>query len=346
MLLRNRTFVILVALALFLSLPLVLAQNKAAASAMRLVASTSIPGISGDFDHFAVDVKGNRLFLAGEDHKTVEVFDVINGRHLQSIAGFGQPHSIFYLPASNQLLVTDGGTGVVQILRGTDYAFTGRIEDLPAADSARLDSSSNTLYVVTGGKDLQWDHSFLVAIDLRSNKKVGELRLESNHVEAMALDSSSSRLFINVTDKSEVAVIDRKSLKVLDRWPVQVAGENSPMAFDEKHHRLFLVCRQPAMLVVMDSDSGKIVAHLPAAARSDDVAFDEASGRIYVPGGEGFTSVFEEKSPVEYQEIARVPTAPGAKTCLLVPSLKRYFVAVSPGDSNAMAKILVFAVSS
>jgi DNA-binding beta-propeller fold protein YncE len=313
---------------------------------LRLLASTPLPGISGDFDHFAVDEQGHRLFLAGEDHKTIEVFDLASGKHLKSINGFGAPHSIFYLPASDQLLVTDGEAGVIQILRGIDYAFAGKIDDLPAADSARLDSANHLLYVVTGGKDVNWDHSFLVAIDLASNKKVGELRFESNHVEAMALDTSSPRLFINLTDKGEVAVINRKFMTVLNRWPVQLAGENSPMAYDQKHHRLFLVCRKPAMLVVMDSDTGEIVAHLPAAARSDDVAFDAATGRIYVPGGEGFISVFQEKSPAEYEQIAKVPTALGAKTCLLVPSLKRYYVAVSPGDSKAMARILVFEVSS
>jgi hypothetical protein len=346
MLLRNSFSVIPLALAMFLSPLLALPQAKANSPALRLLASTPLPGISGDFDHFAVDEQGHRLFLAGEDHKTIEVFDLASGKHLKSINGFGAPHSIFYLPASDQLLVTDGEAGVIQILRGIDYAFAGKIDDLPAADSARLDSANHILYVVTGGKDVNWDHSFLVAIDLASNKKVGELRFESNHVEAMALDTSSPRLFINLTDKGEVAVIDRKFMTVLNRWPVQVAGENSPMAYDQKHHRLFLVCRKPAMLVVMDSDNGEIVAHLPAAARSDDVAFDAATGRIYVPGGEGFISVFQEKSPAQYEQIARVPTALGAKTCLLVPSLKRYYVAVSPGDSKAMARILVFEVSS
>lgn len=312
---------------------------------LHLLTSVPLPGISGDFDHFAVDEAGHRLFLAGEDHQTLEVFDLNTEKHLRSVSGFGTPHSVFYLPQSNRILVTDGGKGVIQILRGRDYAFIGTIKGLPAVDSARLDSATQTLYVVTGGKDLKWDHSFLVAIDLTTGKKVGTLRFESDHVEAMALEANGPRLFINLTDKAEVAVVNRKTMKVLSRWPVHVAGENSPMAFDEAHHRLFLVCRKPAALVVMDSDSGAIVAHFPAAARSDDVAFDPVSGRIYVPGGEGFISVFEQHSPTQYAQLANVGTAPGAKTCLLVPSLKRYFVAVSPGDTKAMAKLLIFQTS-
>ena len=320
-------------------------QRRDKPEVLHLVTSVPLPGISGDFDHFAVDEAGHRLFLAGEDHQTLEVFDLNTGEHLKSISGFGTPHSVLYLPGSNRILVTDGGKGAIQILRGDDYSFIGEIKGLPAVDSARLDSAAQTLYVVTGGKDLKWDHSFLVAIDLATGKKTGELRFESNHVEAMALESSSPRLFINLTDKAEVVVLNRKTMKVMSRWPVRVAGENSPMAYDEAHRRLFLVCRKPAELVVMDSDTGRIVAHFPAAARSDDIAFDPASGRIYVPGGEGFVSIFAQNSPTRYTQLGNVVTAPGAKTSLLVPALKRYFVAVSPGETKAMAKLLIFQVS-
>jgi hypothetical protein len=188
------------------------------------------------------------------------------------------------------------------------------------------------------------DYSFLVAIDLKTKKKVSELRIESNHVEAFALESSSSRLFVNITDKHEVAVVDRKAMKEITRWPIGSQADNSPMAYDELHHRLLIVCRKPGTLVVMDADSGKIVAHLPAAERSDDIAFDAEKGRIYVPGGEGFTSVFQQKSADQYELITKVKTEPGAKTCLLVPSLARFYVAVSPGETTALAKVLVYHV--
>src|SRR6516225_5052854 len=102
---------------------MVSAQQRPESSALRLVASTSLPGNSGDFDHFAADELGNRLFLAGEDQKTLEVFDLKTAHHIRSIGGFGAPHSIFFLPESNRILVTDGGAGAVQILNGTDYSF-------------------------------------------------------------------------------------------------------------------------------------------------------------------------------------------------------------------------------
>lgn len=234
---------------------------------------------------------------------------------------------------------------MVRFLNATDYSFVDKIAGLSGADSARLDENRGILYVVTGGKDVNMDHSFLVALDLRTKAKLAQLRFDSNHVEAFALDPASSRLFINITDKGQVAVVDRQSMREINRWKLDVAGENSPMIYDAPHKRLLIVCRQPPMLVVMDSDSGKVVAKLPAAGHSDDIAFDATAGLIYVPGGDGFVSVIHQDSDSKYSLVANVETAPGAKTSLLLPSMHRYFVAVSPGEKKTMAKLLVFDTS-
>jgi DNA-binding beta-propeller fold protein YncE len=313
---------------------------------LKLEASMALPGFTGDFDHFALDKKGGRLFLAGEDHKTVEVFDLKANRRIKSISGFGAPHAIFYLPESDHILVTDGDKGFLRILRGKDYSEEARVEGLAGADSARLDAVTETLYVITGGKDVPLDHSFLVAINLRTNEKARELRIESNHVEGLELESSSSRMFINLTDKHAIAVVDRKAMMEIARWPIGSQADNSPMAYDEPHRRLLIVCRKPGTLLVMDSDSGKVITQLPAAERSDDIAFDAASGRIYVPGGDGRIFVFKQNSPDQYELLANITSEPGGKTCLLVPSLARFYVAVSPGETKAAAKVLIYRVLS
>jgi hypothetical protein len=133
-------------------------------------------------------------------------------------------------------------------------------------------------------------------------------------------------------------------MKEIARWPIGSQADNSPMAYDEAHRRLLIVCRKPGTLLVMDSDSGKIVTQLPAAERSDDIAFDGAGGRIYVPGGDGRIFVFHQQSADKYELVAKVRSAPGAKTCELVPSLARLFVAVSPGETKAEAKVLMYSV--
>jgi hypothetical protein len=94
----------------------------------------------------------------------------------------------------------------------------------------------------------------------------------------------------------------------------------------------------------MDSDTGKVVAQLPAAERSDDIAFDVGTGRIYVPGGDGRIFVFKQNSADHYELLAKVTSEPGAKTCLLVPALQRFYTAVSPGDTKAQGGVLVYRV--
>src|ERR1700676_5775263 len=85
-----------------------LADAAADKAALRLVTKIALPGIDGDCDHFTADVKGNRLFLAAEEHHTVEVFDLHTGKKVHSIAGFDTPHSIAYVPEATQLFIVDG----------------------------------------------------------------------------------------------------------------------------------------------------------------------------------------------------------------------------------------------
>ncbi|MGB7845349.1 MAG: hypothetical protein WBL63_07020 [Candidatus Acidiferrum sp.] len=311
---------------------------------LTLTHTVELPGITGDFDHFAIDLKGERLFLAGEDHKTLEIIDLKAGKHLRSLSGFGTPHSILYLPEKDEIYVTDGDDGAITILRGSDYQVVRKIKLFKGADSIGFDADSRQLFVVTGGKDVPLDYSILLSVALASEKPTGRVRFASNHVEAMALEHAGPRLFINDSAKNQVAVINRKTMKEMGRWTVGVAEENSPMAFDEAAKRLFIVCRKPATLVVMDSDTGAVVSSLPAAARADDVAFDRDNHRIYVPGGEGFISVFSQVDADRYSLIAKVPSASGAKTSLLVPQVHKFFVAVSPGETKEVAKVLIYDV--
>ena len=68
-----------------------------------------LPNIEGDFDHFGIDLKGNRLFLTAEDHHSVEVFNLKSNTRVHSIGGLGEPHNVRYLPDRNKLVVVDGG---------------------------------------------------------------------------------------------------------------------------------------------------------------------------------------------------------------------------------------------
>src|SRR5438270_3140685 len=309
---------------------------------LKLVGSVDLPKYSGDFDHFAADVSGNRLFLAAEDHGTLEVFDLRSAKWLKTIKGFDVPHSILYLPATKRLFVTDGGDGMSKVLSTPDLQIVQKVSLVPGADSLAYDPEAHRAFVVTGGKDVKMKESVVSEIDTSDFSKKADLKLDSAHVEGMALESNGNRMFINITDHNEIDVVDRSKMTVVDRWALQDAGENSPMILDGPNHRLFIVCRKPAKLVVFDTESGKQIGAWDTAGHSDGMAFDSVRKRIYVPGAEGYIAVYQQKDADHYQLIAKVPTAPGAKTCLLVPEVNRLYVAVSPGEGKYGARVLAF----
>lgn len=329
----------LVVLAVIFFAVVVLANERAP---LKLVNSVDLPQYSGDFDHFAADVSGNRLFLAAEDHGTLEVFDLKSTKWLHTVKGFDVPHSILYFPASQKLFVTDGGDGMSKVLNSEDLRILQKVELVPGADSLAYDPAANLAYVVTGGKDVKMKESVVSVIDTSTFNKKAELKLDSAHVEGMALESKSNRMFVNVTDHNEIDVVDRSKMIVIGRWPLHNAGENSPMALDEANHRLFVVCRKPAKLVVFDTDSGRQIGSWNTAGHSDGMAFDAVHKRIYVPGAEGYIAVYRQRDADHYELMAKIPSAPGAKTCLLVPELNRLYVAVSPGEGRFGARVLTF----
>ena len=322
------------------------AQDRPTAP-LKLLGRTELPGYTGDFDHFAVDLRGNRLFLAAEDHGTVEVFNLKTGAHETTLTGVVQtPHSIFYVPSKNRLIVTDSGDKMTKLLNATTYAPEGTLPLTVGADSIGYDASSGLLYVVTGGKDVNMQICYLEAVDPITLKTHGKLKFDSNHVEAMAVEQAGPYIFINVTDKNYLAVVDKKTLKVVKTWPIKEAKQNAPIAMDEAHHRLFVVTRDPGKIIVLNSDNGATVAVFPAPARVDEAVFDKAHQRAYVPGGQGYIATVQEKDPDHFTALPDVLSGPGAKTAILAPSLNELMVAQSPGDGKGGAYLLRYAIEA
>jgi DNA-binding beta-propeller fold protein YncE len=316
----------------------------AAAAPLTLAGVTKLPKYKGDFDHFAVDLKGGTLFLAGEDGAALEVFDLGSGAYVRSIKGYGVPHSLLMMPQTSELLVIDG-TKPSRVLDAKTLAVK-RSYALPAsADSVAYDPSTKHLWVVTGGKDVPQPDCNLIEIDPVTGKIFNKVHFDANHVEALAIEQQGDKLFINVTGKNTMAVVNKKTGKILQWWPIKEAQQNAAVAFDEPNHRLFVVARKPGTLVVIDADTGATVTKFKAPERSDQVVWDEANRRIYVTGGEGYIGVFAQTDADHYSELPRVPSAPGAKTAILVPSLNRLYVAASPGKANGGGAVLRFDVT-
>jgi DNA-binding beta-propeller fold protein YncE len=231
-----------------------------------------------------------------------------------------------------------------KLLDASTYEVKGVVTLVPGADSIGYDPKENVVYIVTGGKDVDMATSELAAVDPDTGKKKRSVILQDNHVEAMALEQNGNRLFINLTQTNKLAVIDRSTMKVIALWPVPAAEQNAMVAMDEPHHRLFVGCRKPGMVVVMNSDTGAVTNSVPSPLRSDQILFDQTANRLYSPGGEGNVALYDTSDPDHLKTIAKVPTAPGAKTGILVPEIKELILAASPGDTKTMAKVLTFAV--
>jgi len=317
--------------------------------ALRLADRRDLPGYTGDFDHFEYDLKGNRLWLAAEDHGTLDVFDLDTLKIQRSVKGIvATPHGVLYVPEKNRLVVTDtGGDMMTRVIDAGSYKVTGTIKlAAPGADALGYDASRKRLYVANGGRDARMQETYLSVVDPVTLRRYGDLKFDSEKVEAMAIESSGNKLYVNVTGKNYMAVIDKATLAVLATWPIREAQQNAPVAFDEPNKRLFLIARKPGTLIILNADSGASIASFKAPERCDQVIWDAANRRIYALGGEGYIGVFRQKDADHYEELARVKSAPGAKTGILVPELKRLYVAVSPGEGKTGAAILPYDVAS
>lgn len=310
---------------------------------LKLAGAVELPGYTGDFDHFAIDRKDGRTFLAGEESAELEVFDLNSGKILQRIKGFGAPHSILYMPDTNEILVVDGEKPS-QVFDAATLRVKRSYVLPKGADSVGYDGSSRHLWVVTGGKDVPQKDSNLIELDPVTGKILKSVHFDADHVEAMAVEQRGPSLYINVTDKNYLAVVDKASGKIVKQIPIREAEQNAPIAMDEKNHRLFEVTRKPGKLLILNADTGKTIASFSAPERTDEVVFDPDNKRIYVAGGQGYVSVVQQDGPDKYSEIARVASLPGAKTEILDRESKRLWVAASPGETKAMAKVLRFDV--
>jgi DNA-binding beta-propeller fold protein YncE len=313
---------------------------------LRLVQTLSMDaGVEGKFDHMAVDVKGERLFLTAPQHHSIEVFDLKNGKWMHSVNGLGKPAGIVYVAETNQVLFSDGEPGSCKILDGSTYTVVGDVKLAADADSLAFDEAAHLLYVANGGKDIGEKFSRVSVVDVKHRKNVIDIKIDGERLEALALEKSGRRLFVNVTSLNKVAVIDRESRKVIAVWDVKEAKENVSMGLDEANHRLFIATRGPAMLVVLDTESGKSVASLPSAGGVDDLAYDAQRKRIYMSAGEGFVNVYQQKDANTYEAIAKLPTGSGARNSKFVPEQNRLYVAVPAVENGKAAELQVYEIN-
>jgi YVTN family beta-propeller protein len=300
---------------------------------LRLEKTIELPEVQGRIDHMSVDVKGERLFVSALGNNTVEVIDTKAGKRVKTINGLQEPQGVLYVPATDRLYVANSKDGTVRLFDGRSYALLKTLDYGDDADNLRYDPDHQRIYVGYGG-------GALAEIDEEGNK-AREIKLDS-HPESFQMEKESPRIYVNLPKSRKIAVLDREARTITTTWPLGMTLANYPMALDEVDHRLLVVTRYPARLLVIDTSTGKTLQRLPAVGDCDDVFYDKAGKRIYAIGGEGAISVFEQQDPDHYKESARITTVKGARTGFFSPELDRLFVAVRR-QGNESAAIRVFA---
>jgi DNA-binding beta-propeller fold protein YncE len=309
-----------------------LAAGQPMQDALRPAGSILLPTVEGRIDHLAIDLEGHRIFLAALGSNSVEVIDIDANRVVRSLFGFHEPQGIRFLADAHRVVVANGGDGSVQFLDGSHLTLLTSVRLAGDADNVRYDSRAKRVYVGYGD-------GALGALD-SSGQRIGDVKL-AGHPEAFQLDPAGGRIFVNVPTAGHIAVIDATALSVTGTWPVMQKCNNFPMAIDEEHHRLFAGCRNPARLLVYDMTSGNFVSGIDIVGDTDDLFYDSAMKRIYVIGGGGSVTVLEQEDADHYRRIQTIATAPGARTGLFVPELRRLFVAV-PHRGAQPAELRVF----
>ncbi|MGA7796370.1 MAG: YncE family protein [Candidatus Acidiferrales bacterium] len=308
---------------------------------LKLVQKIPMPNVKGRLDHFGVDLKGQRLFVAalGDDQNTVEVIDLKSGKWISSIPGQSKPQGIFYSSNFKKLFVANGTDGTCKIFAGDTFKLIESLPIGPDADHVGYDPATKYLYVGFGDAK----SGGLAIIDTRTNKHLADIKTDARS-GGIKIEKSEPRTFVTLTGATNLGVVDLKKREQVSTWPTGVSSSVA-LALDEGHHRLFDGVRDPATLIVLDTESGKEISRVEGVAGIDDLWYDSAHHHVYASGGRGFdvgfVYTYQQKDADHYELLGKVPTAPGAGTSFWLPELNRLFVG-APANDKEGAAILVF----
>jgi DNA-binding beta-propeller fold protein YncE len=302
-------------------------------NSLTLVQTIALPDVRASLNHMSVDAARQRLFVPAPNDKRLEIIDLKTGKPWRSLAS-ERPAAARYAPEFDQLYVSSGR--YLYAYDGSDLALKARIDLQSRLDELVYDAQSRRLYVgcMTDGE------TGIAVIDVPEEKLLERIPLPASP-QGMAVGDAGTRIFANLPDTSRIEVVSVDGRKSVTRWGLGGASDNFPLALDEPNHRLFAACRTPAELIVLDTQSGKVIARVPCVGDADDAWYDALTKRVYVSGGQGFISVVEQQDPDHYRLAGSVTTVEGAATSVFSNELNSLYVGV-PRRENSPAKVLAF----
>jgi WD40 repeat protein len=294
---------------------------------LTLTAQIPLPNVSGRIDHLAYDSINHLAFVAALGNNTIEVVNIDTKQVVHTIKGLHEPQGVAYIPSLQRLVVANGDNGQCIFFDAKNYSQLSSIDLKDDADNIRHDATTNLLYVGYGS-------GAIAIIDAGTMKQLSSIPLDG-HPESFQLSKKQNRIYINVPDADEIEVADLSSHSVIAKWKNTNASSNFPMALDEADNRLFVGCRSPATLRMINTQTGKDIYSVACAGDADDVFYYGADSLIFISGGKGFIDVF--KATNELQRINHIETSSGARTSLLLPSQKTILLAVPARSGNSAA---------
>src|SRR5437667_10178453 len=207
-----------------MALSVALAVNSKAQdhAPLKLVATIPLPGLhDGGSVPFAADVDGHRVFLTAEESEKVLVFDTTTNQLIHTIEDVKAPHGILFRKDLKKLFIVAGDASAVQVYDSDSYKLRGEAKVSIDADSIAYDSASHYLYVVNGGREAHTPYSLISVIDTDNSKKLRDVKIDTNHIEAIVFEKSGPWMFCNLSGKSAVGVLDRNKSALLATWPLQ-----------------------------------------------------------------------------------------------------------------------------
>jgi DNA-binding beta-propeller fold protein YncE len=290
------------------------------------VRTIALKGPAGGLDHLAVDAKRGRLFVANTVNGTLDIVDLKAGKLLKQVPGQGRIRGIDYSPEADRIFVGNGDGGVCNTFDAENYELVKGVPLGEDADNVRYNPRTQRIYVVHTDKELS-------VIDAKDYTVRSPIALPTN-LGAFKLEAGRPRLYVNAKE-GNVVVIDTEKDEVIGRFPVAPAGVNAAVAIDEPNHRLFIGCRTNPALVVMDSDTGRIVASVPIPGDVDDLSFDARNGRIYASCGEGAIAVIRQIDADRYESLGTIATVKRARTSIFNPDTGELYLAVPRSAERA-----------
>lgn len=302
------------ALTLGITISSILSSGIAQQDTTHLVLDNTIvlQNIAGRLGHMAYNSKQNVIYLAALSNNTLEIVDLQNNKTIRSIKSLRQPIDVEYVPGVDIILVACLGDGLCRAFNASTFKEETSFRFDNNVSLVKYSPAQQALYIGYG-------EGAIALADANTLKYKTTIKLPV-HPEAVAIDENAGKMYVNLTKNRAVGVIDLKSNTLINSFQLAEVSDNYPIAYDKTHKRLFIGCRKPAKLLVVDAEKGNKIAAIDIDGDANDIFFDEARKQIYVACGDGYLHIIrqevkEVKQPIqESSSIAKQPTKTAAKS--------------------------------